>query len=118
LRTPWISIALFLTASFLGAAGQFLYKSGTDRAVAVGGQLVHYVANARILGGVGCYVLVMVCFVAAFRRGGSPTVLYPLYATTFIWAALIGLAVYQVPIKGVHLLGMALIIIGMSMMGR
>jgi len=59
----------------------------------------------------------MICFVAAFRRGGSPTVLYPVYATTFIWAALIGIAVYQVPIKAVHVLGMALIIAGISLLG-
>ena len=39
MKTPWISIALFLLASFLGAAGQFLYKAGTDRAIALGGGL-------------------------------------------------------------------------------
>lgn len=61
---------------------------------------------------------VMLCFVAAFRQGGSPAVLYPIYATTFIWAALIGLVVYQVAIKAVHVLGMLLITVGMSMMGR
>jgi hypothetical protein len=118
MRTPWISIVLFLVAAFLGAAGQFLYKSGTDRAVASGGQFLQFVANARILGGVVSYVLVMVCFVAAFRQGGAPSVLYPIYATTFIWAALIGLAAYQIPIKAVHVLGMALIVVGMSLMGR
>jgi multidrug transporter EmrE-like cation transporter len=118
MNTPWISIVLFLVASLLGAVGQFLYKSGTDRAMAAGGQLVAFLANAQILGGVACYVMVMVCFVGAFRRGGAPSVLYPIYATTFIWAALIGLLVYRVPITAVHVLGMALIIAGMSLMGR
>jgi drug/metabolite transporter (DMT)-like permease len=102
----------------LGAVGQFLYKAGTDRAVTAGGRVIHYFANAQILAGVVCYVLVMGCFVAAFRRGGSPTVLYPIYATTFIWAAVIGLMVYQVPIRPVHVGGMLLILIGMSLMGR
>jgi multidrug transporter EmrE-like cation transporter len=109
---------LFLLASFLGAAGQFLYKAGTDRAAAWGGGLMDYVADARILTGVVCYVLVMVCFVAAFRKGGTPTVLYPVYASTFLWAALIGLAVYQVPIRPVHVVGMILIITGIALMGR
>jgi multidrug transporter EmrE-like cation transporter len=118
MKTPWISVVLFLVAAFLGAAGQFLYKSGTDRAVASGGQLLQFVANGRILGGVVCYVLVMVCFVAAFRRGGTPSVLYPIYATTFIWAAILGLAVYEIPIKAVHVLGIALIVAGMALMGR
>jgi hypothetical protein len=118
MRTPWTSILLFLIASFLGAAGQFLYKAGTDHALAADGGPVAYLANSRILGGVVCYVLVMVCFVAAFRRGGEPTLLYPIYATTFLWASLLGLAVYQVPIRGVHVLGMILIIAGVSLMGR
>lgn len=118
MKTPAIAIALFVLASFLGAAGQFLYKAGTDRAVASGGKLVDFAANSRILAGVVCYVLVMVCFVSAFRRGGEPTVLYPIYATTFVWAAVIGLAVYQVPIRGIHVLGMFLIIAGISLMGR
>jgi multidrug transporter EmrE-like cation transporter len=118
MKTPWISIVLFLLASFLGAAGQFLYKAGTDRAEALGGGLANYLANVRILGGVACYTLVMVCFVAAFRRGGAPSVLYPIYASTFLWAALIGQALYQVPIRGVHVLGMILIVLGIALMGR
>ncbi len=118
MRATWISILLFVLASFLGAVGQFLYKAGTDRAVASGGAFWDYLANIRILAGVVCYVLVMVCFVAAFRAGGSPTVLYPVYASTFVWAALIGLVVYQVPIRPVHVLGMVLIIAGISLMGR
>ncbi len=60
----------------------------------------------------------MVLFVAAFKRGGSLTVLYPVYATTFIWAALIALLAYDEPIKLVNVLGMALLIGGMYFMGR
>jgi hypothetical protein len=39
--------------------------------------------NGRILGGIACYVAVMVLFVAVFTRGGELTVLYPVYAATF-----------------------------------
>jgi drug/metabolite transporter (DMT)-like permease len=60
----------------------------------------------------------MVLFVAAFKRGGSMTVLYPLYASTFIWAAVIGLLAYGTPIKPVHVAGMALLVAGMYLMGR
>jgi hypothetical protein len=118
MSTPGISIVLFVLAAFLGAAGQFLYKAGTDRAVAAGGRLIDFAANPLILAGVVSYVLVMVCFVAAFRKGGQPTVLYPIYTSTFVWAAVIGLAVYQVPIRGIHLLGMILIFAGITLLGR
>lgn len=114
MQTPLVSILCFLAASLLGAVGQFLYKSGADQAA---GTAASYLLNPRLLGGAGCYIAVMVLFVAAFRRGGSLSVLYPIYATTFIWAALIGWWVYSEPIRPVNLMGMALLIGGMFLMG-
>jgi drug/metabolite transporter (DMT)-like permease len=55
---------------------------------------------------------------AGYRKGGALTVLYPIYATTFIWAALIALVVYGTPIKPVNIVGMSLLVIGMYLMGR
>ena len=114
MKTPLLSIVLFLAASLLGAAGQYLYKSGAD---ASDGSFLGYL-NPRIIGGVLAYVAVMVLFVAAFRRGGELSVLYPVYATTFIWAALIALAAYGTPIKPVNVAGMLLLVGGMFLMGR
>lgn len=114
-QTPVSSMLCFLVAAFLGALGQFLYKSGAESA---SGTIVSYLLNGRILGGVVCYIAVMVLFVAAFRRGGELSVLYPLYATTFIWAAFLALWVYGVPIKPVNVLGMVCLIAGMFFMGK
>jgi len=115
METPKISIAFFLMASFAGALGQYLYKSGADRA---DGGILSYLNNARIVGGVACYIAVMILFVAAFKKGGSMTVLYPIYATTFIWAAVIALMVYGTPIKPVNVVGMLLLCAGMFLMGK
>ncbi|MEK6237488.1 MAG: hypothetical protein N2C14_22485, partial [Planctomycetales bacterium] len=110
MTTPIQSVAFFVLASLLGAVGQFLYKSGADQTTS---EISSYLFNARILGGVACYGAVMVLFVAAFKKGGSLSVLYPIYATTFIWAALIGWAAYETPIRLVNVAGMALLIGGM-----
>ena len=99
----------------MGAAGQYLYKEGAQRAVH---GWTSYVGNIRILGGVACYVAVMVLFVAAFKFGGRMTVLYPIYASTFIWAALIALWAYGTPIKPSNVAGMLLLVAGMYLMGR
>ncbi|MBI5864656.1 MAG: hypothetical protein HZB38_09135 [Planctomycetes bacterium] len=115
MRTPLQSIVLFVAASLLGALGQFLYKSGADRTTE---RWASYVINPRILGGIVCYVAVMVCFVAAFKRGGELSVLYPVYATTFIWAALIAYFAYGTPIRAANVGGMVLLIAGMYLMGR
>lgn len=114
MNTPVASILLFVLASLFGAVGQFLYKSGAD---SVEGSLVNYLTNIRILGGIACYTAVMVLFVAAFKRGGELSVLYPIYASTFIWAALIGLFAYGTSISLVNIAGMLLLIAGMYCMG-
>lgn len=115
MATPLISILFFVIASVLGAIGQYLYKTGAQTA---GGSVLSYLTNARLLGGVVCYIAVMVLFVAAFKKGGSLTVLYPIYATTFIWAALIAMLVYGTPIKPINIAGMILLLSGMYLMGK
>jgi hypothetical protein len=115
MTTPAISILFFIVAAFLGALGQYLYKAGADLA---GGGIASYVLNWRLLAGVACYCAVMALFVAAFRRGGSLTVLYPIYASTFIWAALFALIFQAVPIRPVNIAGMGFLVVGMFLMGK
>jgi uncharacterized membrane protein len=115
MRTSPVAIAMFAIAAFVGALGQFLYKAGADRA---GGSLSSYLLNLRLLGGVACYVAVMVLFVAAFKRGGALTVLYPVYASTFIWAALIAWLAFGETVRPVNVAGMLLLLAGMYLMGR
>jgi len=114
MKTPLSSIVLFALAAVLGAAGQFLYKTGAGRITSSPWSFF----NLWLLGGVVCYIAVMVIFVAAFKRGGELSVLYPIYASTFIWAALISLFAYGTQIKSVNVAGMALLVAGMYLMGK
>jgi multidrug transporter EmrE-like cation transporter len=68
--------------------------------------------------GVVCYGAVMVLFVAAFKRGGSLGVWYPVYASTFIWAAVIAALAFGTSLKPINFAGMALLVGGMYCMGR
>ena len=115
MTTPAISIVFFIIAAFLGALGQYLYKAGADLA---GSGLASYLLNWRLLGGVVCYVAVMTLFVAAFRKGGALTVLYPIYASTFIWAALLAFVFQAVPIRPINVAGMGFLVVGMFLMGK
>ena len=96
---------MFAVAALVGALGQYLYKSGADRA---GGGVMTYLANMRLWAGVLFYVVVMVLFVAAFKKGGSLAVLYSIYASAFIWAAIIGFYAYGTPIRPLNVAGMYL----------
>ena len=115
MNTPTSSIVFFLIASVLGALGQYLYKTGADSAT---GGIKSYLFNPSLLSGVLCYIAVMVLFVAAFKKGGSLSVLYPIYATTFIWGAVIAQVAFGTPIKVVNIIGMLLLVGGMYLMGK
>ncbi len=115
MRTSPVAVVFFTIAAFLGALGQFYYKSGAEKS---GNTLVSYIFNARLVGGVICYIAVMILFVAAFKRGGALTVLYPIYASTFIFAAIIAWVAYGTPIRPVHFAGFAFLIAGMYLLGR
>jgi multidrug transporter EmrE-like cation transporter len=114
-KTPFASVVMFITASALGALGAYLYKSGAEN---ITGTWQSYLLNPRIIGGLICYGTVMVLFVAAFRIGGALTVLYPIYASTFIFGAIIAWYAYGTPIRPVHILGMLLMVGGMYLIGR
>ena len=114
-KTPITSIVMFIFAAILGALGAYLYKSGAQ---SVSGSWHSYLMSPRIIGGLACYAAVMVLFVAAFRIGGALTVLYPIYASTFIFGAIIAWYAYGTPIKLPNVFGMLLLIAGMYLIGR
>lgn len=112
--TPLVSIIMFFVAAFFGALGQYFYKSGVEAAT---GGVTSYMANPRLILGVICYLAVMGLFMAAFKRGGSMATLYPIYASTFVWGAIISHLAFGTEIRLVNLLGMALIGFGMFFLG-
>ena len=87
-------------------------------AAAADGSMRGYLLNPRIGAGLICYTSVMVLFVAAFRNGGALTVLYPTYASTFIFSAVIAYLAYGTPIRAANVFGMSLLIVGMFFMGK
>ena len=109
-------IILYLIAAFVGALGQALYKEGSGASQLT--DPVSLLTNWRLLLGVGCYIAVMVLFVAAFRIGGELTVLYPVYATTFLWAAVLGVFLLDESFGVAKGLGVALIIAGVFFTAR
>ena len=111
--TPILSIISVLTASILGALGQFLFQYGATHGK---GGIVGFLTNPFILLGMTSYITVMVLFTYAFKLGGIVRVLYPFYATTFIWAAMIACLQYNQTIQPLHVFGMVLLMSGVICM--
>lgn len=112
LGTPLLSMLLVLAAAVPGAVGQFHFQRGAKSADSVDALLLSPWAWT----GMACYVTVMLLFTNALRLGGSVRVLYPLYASTFLWAAVLSLLLFGQPIRPIHGLGMALLIAGIVCM--
>lgn len=113
--TPLLSVGMMLAAAVCGAMGSFLYKIGAQRS---GSSLGSMLTQPRLIGGVLCYLLVMVLLVGAFKNGGALTVLYPVYASTFIFSAILSYFAFGTPIAPQNLAGMILLMGGMYLMGR
>ena len=102
-------ILLNLIAAVVGALGQYLYKVGGTQI----GQIPLY-KNWQMFLGMALFCVVMVLFVIAFKLGGKLSVVYPVYATTFIWGMLIAVLLGKEPWAWGQLLGVGLIIAGVS----
>jgi uncharacterized membrane protein len=113
LNTPPLAIGSVLIASLLGGIAPFLFEHGSKQ---LQGRVLEFVLNPYIIAGMATYLAVMVFFTYAFRMGGSVKVLYPIYATTFIWAAVFAFFRHGSPIEPIHMGGMALLMVGIVCM--
>lgn len=102
-----IPILLYFIASFLGAFGQYFYKMGSKKL-----GFVPLLQNWPLFAGVACFCIVMVLFVAGFKLGGRMGVVYPVYATTFIWGLLIAKHLENEVILLSQIVGVGLIVAG------
>ena len=60
----------------------------------------------------------MFLFVIAFKIGGELTILYPIYATTFIWALVIGRLILKEPLNFYKIAGTLVIIFGIFLIAK
>lgn len=110
--SQFIPILWNLFAAVLGALGQWMYKSGSQSLAAGAG------VSWKLLAGVLLFCGVMVCFVMAYKAGGKISVVYPFYATTFIWGAVIAVAIEKEPFQWGAVLGTAVIILGLVIIAQ
>lgn len=98
---------LYLVAGFVGAFGQYFYKMGGKKL----GQIPVW-HNWPLALGVLLFIGVMVLFVWSFKLGGRLNVVYPIYATTFLWGSLIGIIIEKEPFTIPQLMCVGVVIVG------
>ena len=109
MKSQAIPIILNLIAAFLSAWGQHFYKHASPL---IG--KISFFKNYSLFAGMFLFLIVTVLFFLAFKLGGRLSVTYPVYATTFIWGAMIGMYIDKEPINAPQLFGILLVVLGVS----
>ena len=108
-----IPILLNCIAALAGAIGQYFYKRGGAQM----GQVPVYL-NFNLLLGILMFCGVMGLFVLGYRLGGRISVVYPFYATTFVWGTLIGVFSEKEPFSWIQGAGLALLLVGIALIAH
>lgn len=107
MTTPIISIVYAFMASILAAIGFFLYKEGAQTC---DGSFASFIRSPKLFIGLLCFFTVVILMVASLRNGGEAQFIYPIFATTFIWGAIIAHLFYETPLKWFNWFGMLCLI--------
>jgi drug/metabolite transporter (DMT)-like permease len=107
MRDQMIPAILYIIAAFIGAIGQYAYKLGGNKM----GTIPVYM-NFPLIIGILLFCLVMVLFVVSFKLGGRLSVVYPFYATTFIWGTLLGVFLDKEPVTPAQIFCILLVVLG------
>ena len=108
-----IPILLNIVAAFFGALGQYAYKKGGLKLAQV-----PIWQNYPLFIGILLFCGVMGCFVVGYKMGGRISVVYPFYATTFLWGSLIGLFLEKEPFRWNLIIGTVFILVGLIVIAQ
>ena len=108
-HTKWWAIALIILTTAFTSIAQILYKQAAPR-------LPEIITNWPLLGGISCYAIGALLMIASFS-GGEVSVLYPLFATSYIWVTLAAWLLFAETLTPVRIIGLVLIVIGVSVIG-
>ena len=115
--------ALLMVASctVIGAFAQLLIKSGANGLPAHLGfdlaSALSIVTNVKVIAGYSLYGINTVLLVLALRHA-ELSILYPIIALTYVWVSLLSIFVLHEHMNWDRGIGIALIVIGVAVIGR
>ena len=108
-RTKGWAIALIILTTAFTSVAQILYKQAAPR-------LPEIITNWPLLGGIACYAFGALLMIVSFS-GGEVSVLYPLFATSYIWVTLAAWLLFAETLTPLRIAGLVLVVIGVSVIG-
>jgi multidrug transporter EmrE-like cation transporter len=103
-----------------GAAAQILMKTGAKGLPPGGGFLdtiIGIFTNPYLFTGYSLYGLSTILLILALRHG-ELSILYPVFALTYVWVAILSVVIFQEQMPPMRILGIATVVCGVAVLGR
>ncbi|MEM2915742.1 MAG: hypothetical protein QXT19_00025 [Candidatus Woesearchaeota archaeon] len=104
------AILLVIVCTLVTSIAQLLWKFGAMR-------LPQVITNTPLLIGFATYIVAAFLLITSFK-GGEVSVLYPMYASNYIWVSLLSAFYLAEPLNTLKFAGMATIIVGVAMLSK
>ena len=114
------SIILVVCCTIIGAAAQVLIKTGAGALGPNPSMLqtaLAIVLNPSLFAGYAMYGVSTVLLVLALRHG-QLSLLYPMFAMTYVWVTVLSVLVFHESLNAFKLAGIATIVAGIAVLGR
>ena len=111
MKTKSWAIGLIILCTLFTSSAQVFYKFGAAKLVLT--DIMTIITNYNIFIVLFLYGISAFLMLLAFK-GGEVTVLYPIFATSFIWVAILSNIFFSEPLNLFKWLGVGSIIIGIS----
>ena len=115
-----LSLALVFCCTLFGAAAQILIKVGANTLApnpSVADMIVRIFTHFPLFLGYAFYGISTILLVLALRHG-ELSILYPVIALTFVWVTILSIVIFHDSVNPLKFLGIAIIISGVSILGR
>jgi multidrug transporter EmrE-like cation transporter len=107
----YVVIFITLVASLIASYAQVLFKTGLKKKIASIMDLISILKIPRVVCGLACYALSLVVYLYALSHAPL-SVVYPTFASTFIFVALLSSVLLKEKISPMRAAGIAVIFLG------
>lgn len=108
----WGIILVFIS-TFLTAAGQMLWKSGSAEITL---SIISFFTNPKILAGIGLYVIATVLVISALRQEEF-SIAFPVISASYIWILVGSVYILGETINTINIIGVVCILLGITALG-
>lgn len=113
MTTKLWAMGIILFSTFLTSTAQLFYKFAVEK---LSFNILSIITNVNLLVGMALYIVGGILLIISFR-GGEVSVLYPIYATSYIWVSFLSIYFLGEAINIFKGLGVFVIIAGIVLIG-